>query len=85
MIGVIRPPGIATATPMSACLCFSMAASVQVTLASGMRWSASASALMTKSLTESFQAGLPSLSFGAEALISSRAASSLSMSQSTER
>ena len=40
---------------------------------------------MTKSLTESFQAGLPSLSFGAAALISSRAASSLPMLQSTRQ
>src|SRR5262249_13095445 len=50
--GVISPPGIETATPMSECLCLSRAPSVQVTLASGTRWSASASALMTKSLTE---------------------------------
>ena len=33
--GVIRPPGIETATPTSAYLCLSMPASVQVTLASG--------------------------------------------------
>ena len=52
-IGVISPNGSATATPMSECLCLSSAASVQVTLASGTRCSASASALMTKSLTES--------------------------------
>src|SRR5262245_27859090 len=50
--GVIKPPGIDTATPMSECLCRSMAPSVHVTLASGTRCSASASALMTKSLTE---------------------------------
>ena len=50
--GVMSPPGMETATPMSECLCLSMAASVQVTLASGTRWSASASALMTKSFTE---------------------------------
>ena len=53
MIGVIRPlPGSATATPTSACLCLSMAPSVQVTLASGTRFKATASALMTMSLTE---------------------------------
>ena len=51
--GVISPPGIETAIPMSECLCLSMPPSVQVTLASGTRCSASASALMTKSLTES--------------------------------
>ena len=49
----IVPPGIATATPTSECLCLSMPASVQLTFASGTRCSASASALMTKSLTES--------------------------------
>ena len=53
MIGVIRPPGSATATPMSECLCLSRPASVQLTLAFGTRCSASAKALMTKSLTES--------------------------------
>ncbi len=52
-IGVISPPGIETATPMSECLCLSMPPSVQVTLAFGICCSASASALMTKSLTES--------------------------------
>src|SRR6266571_568742 len=50
--GVISPPLIATATPTSECLCLSMAPSVQVTFASGTRCRASASALMTKSLTE---------------------------------
>src|ERR1700748_3705373 len=51
MIGVIRPDGSATATPMSECLCLSIAASDQLTLASGMRCSASAIALMTKAVT----------------------------------
>ena len=51
-IGVISPPGIATATPISARLWRSMPSSVQVTLASGTRISAIASALMTKSLTD---------------------------------
>ena len=50
--GVISPPGIDTATPTSAVRCLSMAPSVQVTLASGTRMSASAMPLMTKSLTE---------------------------------
>ena len=59
-----------------------MPPSVQVTLASGTRWSASASALMTRSLTETFHAGLPSLSFGAAALMSVRSASSASISVS---
>src|SRR5213079_3749213 len=40
MIGVIRPPGIATATPISECLCLSMPASVQLTLQFGIRYSA---------------------------------------------
>ncbi len=53
MIGVIRPPGIATATPISECLCLSMPPSVQLTLQLGIRCSAIAIALMTKSLTES--------------------------------
>jgi hypothetical protein len=50
--GVMSPPGIDTATPTSACLCFSIAPSVQDTLASGTRIMAIASALITKSLTE---------------------------------
>ena len=64
MIGVISPFGIATATPISECLCLSMPASVQLTLASGMRCSASASALMTKSLTESLSGRLAVLALG---------------------
>jgi hypothetical protein len=52
MIGVISPPGIATATPMSECLCLSMPPSVQLTLAFGTRCNAIAIALMTKSLTD---------------------------------
>jgi hypothetical protein len=51
--GVISPPGIETATPTSACLCLSMVFSVQLTLASGTACSESASALITRSLTES--------------------------------
>src|SRR5262245_17774483 len=35
MIGVISPPGIATATPTSECLCLTMPDSVQLTLQSG--------------------------------------------------
>ncbi len=52
-IGVISPNGSATATPMSECLCLTMAASVQLTFACGTRCNASAKALTTKSLTES--------------------------------
>ena len=83
--GVMSPPGIDTATPMSACLCFSMAASVQDTLASGTRFRASASALMMKSLTDSLKVGLPSLSFGAVPLTCSRNAIKASSSMSAER
>jgi hypothetical protein len=50
--GVMSPPGMETATPTSACLCFSMPASVQVTFASGTAISAIANALMTRSLTD---------------------------------
>src|SRR5579863_2645504 len=53
MIGVIRPPGIATATPMSEYLCLTMPPSVQLTLQSGIFCNAIAIALMTKSFTES--------------------------------
>ena len=53
MIGVIRPNGKATATPMSECLWRSIADSVHDTLASGTFCSATAMALMTKSLTDS--------------------------------
>src|SRR6476620_8277085 len=52
MIGVIKPPGIATATPTSECLCLTMPDSVQLTLQSGILCSAIAKALMTKSLTD---------------------------------
>jgi hypothetical protein len=40
MIGVIKPPGIDTATPTSACLCLTMLSSVQDTFASGTSRSA---------------------------------------------
>src|SRR6201987_3828175 len=52
IIGVIRPPGIATATPASEWWCLTMPDSVQLTLQFGIFWSATAIALMTKSLTE---------------------------------
>ena len=52
-IGVISPPGSATATPTSECLCLSMPPSVQLTFALGIFCSATASAFTTKSLTES--------------------------------
>ena len=84
-MGVMSPPGIDTATPMSACLCFSIAFSVQDTLASGTRLRASASALMMKSLTDSLKAGLPSSPFDAEALTCSRNARRASSSQSADR
>src|SRR5450759_3486922 len=77
--------GIATATPTSECMCFNIPASVQLTFVSGTCCKASASALMTKSLTESLYAGLLSVPFGATALISSRATSSLSILQSIVR
>ena len=57
----------------------------QVTFASGTFFSASAQALMTKSFTESFHAGLPSSSMGASALMALRASSNRSMKQSTVR
>ena len=53
-----------TATPISACLCFTMAFSVQDTLASGTLMSAMAMALMMKSLTETFQQVLAVLVLG---------------------
>ena len=83
--GVMRPPGIDTAMPTSECRCFSMALSVQVTLASGTRCRASARALTTKSLTDTLKAGLPSLSLGAEAFTCSRSAIKASRSQSAVR
>ena len=50
--GVIKPPGIDTATPTSEWVWCSMVFSVHDTLASGTRFSAKAKALMMKSLTE---------------------------------
>ena len=83
MMGVNRPPSTATATPTSAYLWRSVPASVHVTLAAGTCASASAMALMTKSLTESLKARGPSL--GAAAFMRSRARSSSSRRQSTVR
>ncbi len=66
----MQSAGIAYGTATSERLCLSIGPSVQVPLASGTCVRASANALMTKSLTESFQAVLPSLSFGGPGLIS---------------
>jgi hypothetical protein len=52
-IGVISPSGMATATPTSECLCNSRAVEVHEPLAIGTSRSASASALMMKSFTDS--------------------------------
>jgi hypothetical protein len=87
-IGVISPPGMETATPTSACLCWTIAASVHDTLAVGTSRSASAIALMTISLTETLKAGTSPLSVfftGAAALISPRSLRSASISQSSVR
>ena len=51
--GVSNPPSIATATPTSECLKRRMRSPAQTAFAAGTRCKASASALMTKSLTES--------------------------------
>ena len=51
--GVSSPPSIATATPTSECLKRRMRSPAQTAFAAGTRCKASASALMTKSLTES--------------------------------
>ena len=72
--GVISPPSSATATPMSECVKRRMRSSAHTALAAGTRCSAAAQALMMKSLSESLNAGSPSLSFGAAALASSRIA-----------
>src|SRR5262245_38441302 len=53
MMGVNSPPSMATATPTSEYLWRNVPASVQVALAAGTWASASASALMAKSLTDS--------------------------------
>ncbi len=83
--GVNSPPSIATATPTSEWRKRKVRSSAQTEFAAGTRCSASASALMTKSLTESLKAGLPSLSFVAPALTCSRRESSASSSTSRER
>ena len=70
--GVISPPSIATAMPMSEWRKRRIRSSAHTALAAGTRWSASAQALMTKSLSESRNAGLPSACFAAAALASSR-------------
>ena len=51
--GVISPPSIATAMPMSECLKRRMRSSAHTALAAGTRCSAAAHILMTRSLTES--------------------------------
>ncbi len=55
--GVIRPPSIATAMPMSECVKRKMRSSAHTALAAGTRCSAAAQALMMKSLSESLNAG----------------------------
>src|SRR5216684_1635797 len=77
MTGVIRPPSIATATPMSLCLKRRMRSSAQIALAAGTRCSAAAQALISRSLTESLKS--------AAALTSSRSSSSRPMSTSAVR
>ncbi len=79
------PPSIATATPTSAFLKRRIRSSAQTALAAGTRVSARPIALMTKSLTESLKAGLPSLSLPAEPFSVSRSFISASSSQSTVR
>ena len=79
----MRPFGIATATEMSADLYSFTPSSLHEALAAGTCFSATAQALMTKSLTDSLKAPLPS--FGAPALTSSRTFSRRSISQSTVR
>ncbi|MNC94221.1 hypothetical protein D3C83_110260 [compost metagenome] len=63
----------------------SMPPSVQVALASGTAFNAIAIALMIMSLSETFQAGLPSLSLGAAELICSRNSMRASISVSMFR
>ena len=53
MIGVIRPPGMATATEMSTRSYMTVPSSLQEALAAGTFFKVMAAALMMKSLTES--------------------------------
>ena len=86
-IGVMSPSGMATATPTSACLCSTRAVEVQEAFAIGTSRSASAIALMMKSLTESLKVGTSPFSVfftGADALISARSFIRASISQSID-
>ena len=77
MIGVISPPGIATAIEMSARLYLNSVSPAKLTLASGTCSSATPSALISRSLTDSL---IPRLS--SPALRSARSLSSASRLQS---
>ncbi len=79
-MGVISPSGMATATEMSTSSYWRIASSLQEALTPGWRRSATAQALMTRSLTESLKA--PGPSFGDWALRSPRSLSSASSSMS---
>jgi hypothetical protein len=74
MIGTIKPPSSATATPTSECLKRKMRSPAQAAFAAGTRCNASANARMMKSLSESLNSALPSRFVGAAALTCSRAA-----------
>src|ERR1700758_3606893 len=63
MIGTINPPSSATATLTSECLKRKMRSPAQAAFAAGTRCSASASARMMKSFSESLKRGLPSRCF----------------------
>jgi hypothetical protein len=81
MMGVMRPVGVETATETSTSSNWRMASSVHMALTFGKRRSVVATALMTKSLTESLKAPC---SFGDFALRSARSLSSASISKSIE-
>ena len=72
--GVNRPPSIATATATSEGRSLTIRSPAQTALASGTAWSASAPALMMKSLTESLisRGASVSLSWARKAISASR-------------
>merc|ERR1740137_217533 len=57
-MGVINPAGVATATLMSILLCVIGSSFTRVAFNSGTYWSAAATALITKSLTETLKPDL---------------------------
>ncbi len=84
-MGANRPPSMATATPTSECLRRRMRSLGPHGIGGGHLLERQRQRLDDEVIDRDAEAGLPSLSFGAEALTVSRSFIRSSMSQSTDR